>query len=128
MIKLFMDGRVAKDAKVFEYGKGRDAKTGVSFGIICDRFYGDKNPTYIQCTIFNADERIAQHVTTGRQLVIHGDLTRNDEGYYSCTVDQFDFGQTPQRERDGDRGYRGDYHDDPGYQNRDEEDPRRFGV
>ena len=102
MIKVFAEGRVAKDAKVFEYGKGRDTKTGVGFGLICNRFYNDENPTYIQCTIFGPDEKTAQYITTGRQMVIHGNLSRNEEGYYSVTVDDFSFGQVPNRDRNDD--------------------------
>lgn len=95
MIKIFMEGRVAQDAKVFEYGTGRNAKTGVSFGLICNRFYNDENPTYMQCTIWSADEKLAQHITTGKQLIIDGTLTRNEEGYYSTTVNNFSFGSAP---------------------------------
>lgn len=95
MIKVFAEGRVAQDAKVFEYKSGRDVKTGVSFGLICNRFYNDENPTYIQCTVFNRDEKTAQYITVGRQMVCSGNLNRNSEGYYSLVVDEFSYGQVP---------------------------------
>jgi single-stranded DNA-binding protein len=116
MIKTFGDGRVAKDAKVFQYGK--ENKTGVSFGLICDRFYNDENPTYIQCTIWNRDEKTAQFITTGRQIFFEGKLTRNSDGYYNVDVDDFSFGQQPNRDgnsetRYQDDGERREYRDDP---------------
>lgn len=102
MIKVFMEGRVAKDAQVFEYGgTGRNAKTGVSWGMICNRFYGDENPTFISCTIFGADEKLAQYITTGKQLIVLGTLSRNQEGYYSVTVQEWSFGAVPKRDQNG---------------------------
>jgi len=100
MIKVFADGRVAKDASVFTYG---DGKKGVSFGLICDRFYGDENPTYIQCTIFNRDERTAESIYMGRQMVVTGDLTRKDQ-YYSIVVSDYSYGQEP-KNRNRQQGY-----------------------
>ena len=97
MIKVFMEGRIASDAKVFEYGSGSKIRTGVSFGLICNRFYDDEDPTYIQCTIWNRDENLAKHLTTGKQIIAVGDLTRNDKGYYSVSIDQFSFGSSPNR-------------------------------
>ena len=97
MIKTFGDGRVAADAKVFEWGR-QEVKTGVSFGLICNKFYGDEDPTYIQCTIWNADEKIAQHITTGKQIIFEGKLTRNKEGYYSVSIDDWNFGASPRRD------------------------------
>lgn len=93
MIKVFAEGRIAKDARVFEYGKRNDIKTGVSFGLICNRFYEDEDPTYIQCVIWNRDENLADYLTTGQQMIITGNLTRNEEGYYSITVEDLSFGQ-----------------------------------
>ena len=95
MIRVFAVGRVAQDAKVFEYGSGRKSSTGVSFGLICNKYYGDESPTYIQCTMFNRDEKVAQYITTGRQMTVMGDLSRNDDGYYSLIVNDFEYGQLP---------------------------------
>lgn len=99
MIKAFMEGRVAANAKVFEYGNQNRAKTGVTFGLICNKFYKDEDPTYMQCTIWGADEKTAQYITTGKQLVVTGDITRNKDGYYSISVTDWASGLTPKSDQ-----------------------------
>ena len=58
MIKVFAEGIIAQDAKIFNYGKN-GSKEGVSFGVFCNKYYGDENATYIQCTYFNRGESLA---------------------------------------------------------------------
>lgn len=97
MIKVFAVGRVAKDAETFEYKKADGTLgTGISFGLICEKFYGDENPTYIHCSKFGPDESLAQHITTGNQFIVEGTLSgnRTDNGtFYQINVDQSTFGQ-----------------------------------
>lgn len=92
MILTIGEGRVAKDAKVFSYGQG---KTGVSVGVICNKYYGDEEPTYIQVTKFGADQSLGDLITTGRQIFFQGDLSRNEEGYYSVIAKEITLGQLP---------------------------------
>lgn len=128
MIHVSADGNVAKDAEVVSYGPAENRKTLVSFGLICDKFYGDENPTYIQCTIFGAGDNVAKHVKTGRQMIVYGDLNRNDGGYYNLNVKQFSYGRVPMG-----KGYNVD---DMGSSSHDamesnyggyDDDPRHFG-
>lgn len=123
MIKVVACGRIAKDCKKFTWrnSEGRD-RIGYSFGLICERFYGDENPTYIQCTLYRAGDSMERWLTTGRQLIVHGNLTRKEQ-YYNIDVDEFNFGAEPANstrnanasgQRDGyryemDQQYRGDY-------------------
>lgn len=100
MIKVFAEGRVAATPKLFQYGEGgyNNSKTGIGFGLICNKFYNDENPTYLQCTIFNRDEKTAQYITVGRQMVVHGSLRCDNKGYYSLIIEDFSYGQVPQNQ------------------------------
>lgn len=95
MIKVFACGRIAKDCRKFQW-KNSSGQTmnGFSFGLVCNRYYGDENPTYVQCTLYRGGDNLEQWLTTGRQLTVFGTLSRNDQ-YYNLDVDSFDFGAEP---------------------------------
>lgn len=98
MIKLTACGIIATDAEVFEYrGGDGTTRTGIQFGLICEKFYGDENPTFIWCKKYGPDEKLAQHVLKGNQLIVSGTLqsNRNQEGqtFYNVNVDDLEFGR-----------------------------------
>lgn len=111
MIEVFAVGRVAKDAEVFEYGTRRDTKTGISFGLICERFSQDENPVYIKVTKYGPDENLAKHITMGRQMCVRGylNITKDKEGRYwtDINANYIEFGAKPGRDQgDGGNGRR----------------------
>lgn len=91
MIKVVATGRLTSNAKVFTYGQG---KTGINFGLACNQV-GREEPVFIQCTQFGRDENLAQYLTMGNQIIVHGNLTidENDGNYYTkIIVDELEFG------------------------------------
>lgn len=102
MIKAFMSGRVAKDARIFNWkNSNNENKTGISFGLICNRWYGDENPTYMQCTLYRGNNKLADMLSTGRQVFVQGTISRNKDGYYNVDVDDFDLGMVPNGKSQG---------------------------
>ena len=89
MIKMFITGRLANDAKVFSYGN--EGKTGVSFAVVSNN-YGSEEPEIINCTAFNRSENFANSLKQGNQVICTGRYTRNDKGYVSCIIEDFEFG------------------------------------
>lgn len=88
MIKIYASGRLTNDAKVFTYGSNG---SGVSFTVASnDR--GSDDTDFIQCTMFNRDENFAQYLKKGQYVVASGRYKRNEQGYVSCIVDDFEFG------------------------------------
>ena len=98
MLKLTAVGRIAKDAKTFEYGDMSDRKVGTSFGLIAEN-YGDKEASYIQCTIWGRD--VSEYLLQGNQLIVHGnlsvDVTDNGSSYVKLSVSEFEFGAKKMR-------------------------------
>ena len=88
MIKIFATGNLINDAKVFFYGEG---KSGVSF-CIASNDRGSETADFLNCTMFNRDERFAELLKKGNQVIVHGRYKKNDEGYVSCIVDELEFG------------------------------------
>lgn len=72
MIKVTGVGRVVKDATVFSYG---DGKSGVSFTIASnDSSAENSETTFLDCVVFNRDDKLAQYIKMGNQMVVNGDL------------------------------------------------------
>lgn len=89
MIKMYISGRLANDAKVFSYGN--EGKTGVNFSVVSNVPNGDSTEI-IGCTYYNRGEEFAKHLTQGNQVIVSGDYHKNDAGYVSCIVRDFEFG------------------------------------
>lgn len=96
MIKVMATGRITKDAEVFTYGQN---KTGVSFGLACNQV-NREDAVFVNCTVFGRDENLAQYLKMGNQIIVHGNLTIDNDGngnyYTKIIVDELEFGAKKQ--------------------------------
>lgn len=96
MLKITAVGRLTKDAEVFSYGQG---KTGITFNLACNQM-GSDEAVFIQCTQFGRDENLAQYLKMGNQIIVHGDLIKNqgnDGNWYDkIIVQELEFGAKKQ--------------------------------
>lgn len=99
MIKVTAAGRLVKDAMVFTYGDGYDQKTGLNFSLACNTRRKEE-PVYINCTYFGPDEKLAQYLLMGNQVIITGDLDiypdKNGNYYTKIMVQELEFGAIKQ--------------------------------
>lgn len=102
MMFFFGEGRLAKDATVFTYGPN-GSKKAVQFGLISDKSYNSDLTTYFNCVIWNRDERLAQWLKQGNQLIVFGEINiqRDETGqnWPTLEVKNFKFGSKKQGNR-----------------------------
>ena len=92
MIKVFLTGRLGKDAEVRQTQSGAVA----GFSVATDVGYGDRKQTlWFDCSIWGkrAESGLIQYLTKGQQVAISGELSeREHEGkvYKQIRVDGLD--------------------------------------
>lgn len=92
MIKVFLTGRLGKDAEVRQAGNS----TVAGFSVATDVGYGDRKQTlWFDCSIWGkrAESGLIQYLTKGQQVAISGELSeREHEGkvYKQIRVDDLD--------------------------------------
>ena len=99
MIKVFLTGRLGKDAEVRQTQSGAVA----GFSVATDVGFGDRKQTlWFDCSIWGkrAESGLIQYLTKGQQVAISGELSeREHEGkvYKQIRVDDLDLmGGKPQ--------------------------------
>lgn len=107
MLKFVAEGRITKDATVFEYGN--EGKTAVGITLACNGPYQgadvDPSVSYVNVTFWNRGESFAAVLTQGQQLFVIGDgemRTREVDGevFHNLVitrVEDFSFGAKPRR-------------------------------
>lgn len=100
MLKIFGEGRLAKDATLFTYPSQNGDKTGVNFDVIFNTDYYNEETAYIRCTMFNRGQSFADMLTMGNQVIVSGrlDVQVSDDGnrYNNIIVEEFSFGAKKQ--------------------------------
>ena len=108
MIKVFLTGRLGKDAEVRQTQGGAVA----GFSVATDVGFGDRKQTlWFDCSIWGkrAESGLIQYLTKGQQVAISGELSeREHEGkvYKQIRVDDIDLmgGKKPAEEQGGYNG------------------------
>lgn len=117
MLKFVAEGRITRDAIIFEYGN--EGKTAVGITLACNGPYQgpDVDPpvSYVNVTFWNRGENFAKSLTQGQQLFIIGDgelRSREADGevFHNLVitrVEDFSFGARPNRRNDTAEAFNG---------------------